>query len=173
MSPSPLLRKFKGERVIKTYGLKARDVMTPKPHTVSESTSLAEIADLLESLQIKRVPVVRDGQVVGIVSRANLVQALASGQKSRWTATDLDKSIRDEVNAALAGQPWQTQLQEECDRIERNRAPAGPRQFRGGTDRHARRGRARPRREGNRGSSVRSSYSSYGRVAAFCAPISD
>ena len=50
--------------------------MTKKVQTVAESTPVAEIANLLERNRIKRVPVVRDGQVVGIVSRANLVRVL-------------------------------------------------------------------------------------------------
>lgn len=94
----------------KTYGLKARDVMTRTPQTVGEETSLAEIARVLESFHIKRVPVVRDGRVVGIVSRANLVQALASAQGNGWTAAEFDKLIRDKVTTTLAGQPWETGL---------------------------------------------------------------
>src|SRR4029077_13972142 len=48
------------------------------PIAVGEETPLAEIANLLETRQIKRVPVVRDGKVIGIVSRADLLQAFAS-----------------------------------------------------------------------------------------------
>lgn len=94
----------------KTYGLKARDLMTRTPQTVGEDTSLADVARVLESLHIKRVPVVRDGRVVGIVSRANLVQALASGQGKSQTAADLDNLIRNNVTTTLAGQPWKTLL---------------------------------------------------------------
>jgi len=52
----------------------AKDVMTAPVVTVSESTEAAEIAELLSSYRIKRVPVVRDGRIVGIVSRADLVR---------------------------------------------------------------------------------------------------
>jgi CBS domain-containing protein len=54
----------------------ARDVMSAPVITVGEETSLAEIARLLTTHRIKRVPVVRDGHIVGIVSRADLVRAL-------------------------------------------------------------------------------------------------
>jgi CBS domain-containing protein len=55
----------------------ARDVMSAPVITVGEETSLAEIARLLTAHRIKRVPVVRDGRIVGIVSRADLVRTLA------------------------------------------------------------------------------------------------
>jgi CBS domain-containing protein len=56
----------------------ARDVMTSPVVTVSDTTDLREIARLLSEHHIKRVPVLRDGKVVGIVSRADLLRAVAS-----------------------------------------------------------------------------------------------
>ena len=56
----------------------ARDVMVRPVITVGEQTNVGEIARLLIAHRIKRVPVVRDGRIVGIVSRADLVQALAT-----------------------------------------------------------------------------------------------
>ena len=61
---------------IKTHGRTARDVMSRPAIVVEESTGLAEIAKLLETKRIKRVPVVRGGKLVGIVSRADIVRAL-------------------------------------------------------------------------------------------------
>ena len=52
--------------------------MTPEPHTVTEDTPLKEVVRLMEKHRIKRLPVVRGKQVVGIISRANLLHALAS-----------------------------------------------------------------------------------------------
>ena len=52
--------------------------MTQNVITVTPSATLREVADILESRHIKRVPVVEEGRLLGIVSRANLVQALAS-----------------------------------------------------------------------------------------------
>ena len=63
---------------IKSHGRKAADVMTRLVITVKPDTPLAELASLLEKHRIKRVPVVKDGKIVGIVSRANLVQALVT-----------------------------------------------------------------------------------------------
>jgi CBS domain-containing protein/uncharacterized membrane protein len=56
----------------------ARDIMSAPVVTASETTDIAEIARLLESYRIKRVPILRDGRVVGIVSRADLVRAIAA-----------------------------------------------------------------------------------------------
>jgi len=56
----------------------ARDVMTQPVVTVSEDTDVGEIARLLATYRIKRVPVVRDGRLIGIVSRADLLRALAA-----------------------------------------------------------------------------------------------
>jgi CBS domain-containing protein len=59
---------------------RVRDVMTAPVVTVSEDTPTTEIARLLTAYRIKRVPVLRDGRIVGIVSRADLVRALAAEQ---------------------------------------------------------------------------------------------
>ena len=56
----------------------ARELMSAPVITVREEASLGEIAKLLAAHNIKRVPVVRDGRVVGIVSRADLVRALVA-----------------------------------------------------------------------------------------------
>ena len=62
---------------VKSHGRKASDVMTSDVVTVGEETSLRDIAGILEERRIKRVPVVREDRLVGIVSRANLLQGLA------------------------------------------------------------------------------------------------
>ena len=79
---------------VKSHGLRADDVMTRDVVTVAEDTPINEIADLLESRRIKRVPVVREGKPVGIVSRANLISALASTKEMPATSAD-DETIRE------------------------------------------------------------------------------
>ena len=59
-------------------GRKVDEVMTHDPYTVTEGDSLEMVVDLMQRRRIKRLPVVRDGRMVGIVSRANLMHALAS-----------------------------------------------------------------------------------------------
>ena len=80
---------------LKTHGLTAGDVMTKKVVTVAPNTPVGEIAEILERRHIKRVPVVDGGKLVGIVSRANLLRALAT-QKHRMPteAGADDESIR-------------------------------------------------------------------------------
>jgi CBS domain-containing protein len=67
-------------RFVKSHGLHAADVMTQPVLSVSEDTALDEVATLFEANHIKRVPVLRDGRLVGIVSRANLLHGLVA----RW-----------------------------------------------------------------------------------------
>lgn len=78
---------------VKSHAHNVSDVMTAWPLAVGEETSLAEIADLLEMRQIKRVPVVRDGKVVGIVSRADLLQAFASVHRPAPEANLDDRAL--------------------------------------------------------------------------------
>ena len=61
----------------RSHGRKVNEIMTADPLTVTEDTRLDEVVRLMEKRQIKRLPVVRGNEVVGIVSRANLVHALA------------------------------------------------------------------------------------------------
>ncbi|TPJ86075.1 CBS domain-containing protein [Mesorhizobium sp. B2-5-12] len=95
------------EGYVKSHSDHVVDVMTQQVATVVESTPVAEIATLLEHNRIKRVPVLRDGQVVGIVSRANLVRALVIARKG-WRAPALhdDSSIRMEIVDALRSESW-------------------------------------------------------------------
>ena len=62
---------------VRSHSRKVKDVMTRDPVAVKESAPLHEVVHLLERRNIKRLPVVRAGKVVGIISRANLIRALA------------------------------------------------------------------------------------------------
>jgi CBS domain-containing protein len=62
---------------LRRHGLRAKDVMTGDVITVEEGTPIARVAELLDSNRIKRVPVLREGRIIGIVSRADLLRALA------------------------------------------------------------------------------------------------
>jgi CBS-domain-containing membrane protein len=92
---------------IKENARLVKDVMTPKVITVKETARVNEIADLLERHRIKRVPVLYDGELLGIVSRANLVKALASVPKDAGvTMPSPDLILRDLVIRKLDGHPW-------------------------------------------------------------------
>ncbi len=62
---------------VRTHGRRAREIMTTDLTTVGPDTPIAEIADILETKRIRRVPVVVAGKVLGIVARADLLKALA------------------------------------------------------------------------------------------------
>jgi CBS domain-containing protein len=89
----------------KAHARTVADVMTRDVITASPDTPLHEIAALLERHSIKRVPIVRDGALLGIVSRANLLQALASSHKDLDVQLS-DTAIRDRILAHLNNQPW-------------------------------------------------------------------
>ncbi len=92
---------------VKTHGRRAADVMTRGVVTVGVDTPLEDVARLLERHRIKRVPVVRAGRVVGIVSRADLIRALAVRPIERRTAVVADdRTVREAVLAVLRAQPW-------------------------------------------------------------------
>jgi len=90
----------------RSHGRKVSEIMTADPLTISEDTSVDEIVQLMEKRQIKRLPVVRDQEVVGIVSRANLVHALASVARDIRPTSAGDQAIRDRILAELASQSW-------------------------------------------------------------------
>jgi CBS domain-containing protein len=71
---------------LRTPERRAREIMSAPVVTVEEDTPVAEIARLLAAYRIKRVPVVRDGRIVGIVSRADLLRALAAEQPEGGTS---------------------------------------------------------------------------------------
>ncbi|MGB8550060.1 MAG: CBS domain-containing protein [Xanthobacteraceae bacterium] len=87
-------------------GRKVREVMSPDVQTVTEDAPLDEIVQLMERHRIKRLPVVRDGMLVGIVSRANLLRALASIASETKPAASDDAAIRARIYAELGKQAW-------------------------------------------------------------------
>jgi CBS domain-containing protein len=91
---------------VKSHGSKVRDLMTRDVVTVSDTAELADIANLLETKRIKRVPVLRDGKLVGIVSRANLVRAIAAIPPREPVSEGDDRSLRTKLLAELSGQEW-------------------------------------------------------------------
>jgi CBS domain-containing protein len=91
---------------VHAHGRKVAEVMTPGVVTITEGTPLEQIVHLMESRRIKRVPVLRGSEVVGIVSRANLLPALAALAPAATPAADSDTAIRDHVLAELDKEEW-------------------------------------------------------------------
>jgi cell division inhibitor SulA len=101
MSPGRLATEY-----VQTSGRKVSDVMTADVRTVTEDAPLEDIVHLMERHQIKRVLVARDGKLVGIVTRANLLHALASVAAETKPGPTSDTSIRERLYAELKIQPW-------------------------------------------------------------------
>jgi CBS domain-containing protein len=87
---------------VKSHGRKVEDVMTRNVISIDEATELADVAVLLEANGIKRVPVITDGKLVGIVSRANLIRALAASESAPTAFSAKDEEIiQDRVQDEL------------------------------------------------------------------------
>lgn len=99
----------KARNYVKRHGHTAADVMTSSVVAVAEDTPLAEIAETLEKRRIKRVPVLRDGKLVGIVSRADLLRGLAAHREQMppLFTTD-DRAIRKAIDDLVVHEGWVT-----------------------------------------------------------------
>lgn len=94
------------EDYVKSHARRARDVMTRKVVSVADEAPVATIVSLLERHAVKRLPVMRGEQVVGIVSRSDLVRALARLPGPAKRAARDDDAIRRELLAELERHPW-------------------------------------------------------------------
>ena len=88
------------------HGRKVAEIMTPEPLTITEDTALEEIVELMERNNVKRLPVMRGDRIVGIVSRANLLQAVASLAREIPDPTADDDHIRNRVIDAIEKNDW-------------------------------------------------------------------
>jgi CBS domain-containing protein len=91
----------------KSHGGRVAEVMSTDVVSAAEDTPLGEIATMLERHRIKRVPVLRGGKLVGIVSRSNLIQALASSRApASGAGGEADRKIRHELLDRLGQEDW-------------------------------------------------------------------
>ncbi len=90
----------------RSHGRRARDVMTTAVESVTEDTPVAEAAALLERHGIRRLPVLRDGRLVGIVSRADLLKVSLAEPPGAEAGAASDAAITRAVTQAMRQQPW-------------------------------------------------------------------
>jgi CBS domain-containing protein len=88
-----------------THGRRVSEVMTASPVSVAEDTPASQIVDLMREHGVKRLPVLRGGRLVGIVSRADLVRRVGEILSTAPEAAD-DQAIRAALNAAMERQAW-------------------------------------------------------------------
>lgn len=91
---------------VAAHARKVSDVMTREVVTADEQATLSDLVELIEKHGIKRVPIVRDGKLVGVVSRANLLEALLSREPEGPVVQPSDKELREAVVEALQHRPW-------------------------------------------------------------------
>jgi CBS domain-containing protein len=91
---------------VKSHGRRVADVMSRNVITAGEDTPAPEIARLMETHGIKRVPIVADGKLVGIVSRADFLTALTGVQQAGTAANGDDAALRAAIIARLERKPW-------------------------------------------------------------------
>jgi CBS domain-containing protein len=100
VSNETLAREF-----VKSHARRVADVMTTEVVTAGPHAPLREIANLMEKHGIKRVPIVEHDKVIGIVTRANLLQALASAKDdTEWAESD--RVLRERIIDSMKGMPW-------------------------------------------------------------------
>ena len=96
---------------VRTHGRRADEVMTTNVIAVTPDTPIGEIADILETKRIKRVPVAVDGKLMGIVTRANLLRALATRLRAEAAPVSADdRSIRTALLAEFLQHKWGSQV---------------------------------------------------------------
>jgi CBS domain-containing protein len=94
------------DEYVHTHARRIQEVMTSTPVTITEDAALDEAVRIMERRRIKRLPVMRSGQVVGIVSRANLLHALASLGAAASPPAKTDVAIREQLLAEFDRQTW-------------------------------------------------------------------
>jgi CBS domain-containing protein len=88
------------------HGRKVNQIMSPKPITIDEDTTLEQIVRLMESRDVNRFPVMRGDEIVGMVTRSDFLSALASLSLTAVGYSESDKQIRQSTLAALSRVPW-------------------------------------------------------------------
>ncbi len=95
------------DEYVHTQGRKVEEVMTREPVTVTEDAPLDEVVRLMERNRIKRLPVLREDKLVGIVTRANIMHALVSlATESKAPPAGDDAAIRAQILAECSRQSW-------------------------------------------------------------------
>jgi CBS-domain-containing membrane protein len=94
------------DEYVHARGRKVEEVMTREPITVTPDTPLDEVVRLMERHRIKRLPVLREGALVGIVTRANIMHALVSVAAETKAPTGDDATIREQILAECGRQSW-------------------------------------------------------------------
>lgn len=91
---------------VKSHGLKAEDIMSRVVTSVHEKADLAEVADILDTHRIRRVPVVKEGKLIGLISRADIVRALIQAEETSAGAKPDDSALQTAILKEIRSQSW-------------------------------------------------------------------
>jgi predicted transcriptional regulator len=91
---------------VRAHARKVGEIMTPNIVSAAPASALSEVVRLMEKHKIKRLPIVEEGRLVGIISRANLVHALLEALTKPAPPSGSDDDIREAILAAIAAEPW-------------------------------------------------------------------
>jgi CBS domain-containing protein len=94
------------EEFVRTHGRRVDEVMSVDVAIADASATLNDVVTLMERRHIKRIPIVEAGKVVGIVTRADILRALAQGSAALNRDEGNDLSIRRAILAACEQQSW-------------------------------------------------------------------
>ena len=100
-NPDQMARQY-----TKSHGLKVHEVMSRHVVSVREDASLSEVAEVLDSNRLKRVPVVKEGAVVGIISRGDLVRALSQVSVGQAVEKSDDATLQRKIIEQIRSQQW-------------------------------------------------------------------
>ncbi len=94
------------EDYVRTHGRKVEELMTREVLTAEETAPLEHVVALMESKHVKRIPIVAAGQLVGVISRSDLLRALIRELDAIPPAIRSDSALREQIVAELRRQPW-------------------------------------------------------------------
>lgn len=99
--PGKLAQEF-----VHAHGRTVAEIMTPDPVTVEEYTPLDEAAALMEKRRVHRLPVVRRQKMIGMLTRSDLMKAVAARGHALPSLQDSDQAIREKILEEIGKQPW-------------------------------------------------------------------
>ena len=90
---------------VHTHGRRVEEIMTPEVFSVEEDAPLSEVVEMMRKHRVKRLPVVRDGRLIGVVSRADLVARVGEALAAAPAGLE-DAAIQQSILAAMEQEPW-------------------------------------------------------------------
>ena len=97
---------YSAEEYVRTHARSVGSIMTRETLCIAEDTPLSMIVSMMEQGHVKRLPVIKDGKVIGIVSRRDILQPLSSIVGDRLAGSATDANILQQIERDLAAQPW-------------------------------------------------------------------